>query len=174
MTDKRRVVALEVEEIAAVERALNSAIAKRFSMNARDVIRYALIHCDELFASLEQRETEITEIKRGLKAVILRVDEAMELFEDVTKETRGRPKRRSNAKLTDEEKTEEGRLICEELEGIIQGNMCFYKKREITPTNTPAEYEVGLPLNTLTEQTVKEQYFPSREEYEALVVKQKS
>lgn len=171
MTDKRRVVALEVEEIEAVEKALHSAIAKRFSMNARDIIRYCLLHGDELFAVLEQRETEITEIKRDLKAVMLRVDEAMELFEDVTKETRGRPKRRSNAKQTDEEKTEEGRLICEELDGIIQGNMCFYKKREITPTNTPAEYEVGLALTALNEQTLAEQYFPSREAYEALVNK---
>lgn len=171
MTDKRRVVSLEVDELKAVEHALTSAIAKRFSMNARDVIRYCLLHGDELFAALEQRETEITEIKRDLKSIVLRIDEAMELFEDVTKETRGRPKRRSNAKLTDEEQTEVGKNLCTELGGIIQGNMCFYKKHEITPTNTPAEYEVGLALTALNEQTLAEQYFPSREAYEALVNK---
>lgn len=170
MTNKRRIITLNEEEIDSVDRALTSAIAKRFNMNARDMVRYCLVHADELIGALDQRETDISVIRRDLKVIADRVDEAMDTFEDITKETRGRPKRRT-AKPTEAEEADAGRLICEELGGIVQGHMCFYKKFEITPAKTTFETEVGLPLSVLTENLIDEQYFPSKEEYEALKAK---
>lgn len=166
---KRRVVTLAQDEIDAVNSVLETKTAKRFNMNARDVIRYVLVHCGEQFRVLDNSEADTAKIARSMRAIEDGVLNAMKVFEDLM--LRGGSGRKSgapraNAKLTEDEEMERGLLICEQLGGVRQSHMCFYKKFEVTPAMTVAETEVGLPLATLSEQNLKDQYFPSKEEYE--------
>lgn len=162
---KRRVIALNPDEIAAIDKALTRKLATDFDMTGRQLVRYAINHVEDLFDIMEHKDNVLFDLKKSMKVIETRVDEAMEFFEDATKETRGRPKKRANAKQTPEDLMDAGRLVCEELDGIVQGNMCYYKKHEITAGGTPTSYEVGLALDALSEQTITEQYFPDKETF---------
>ena len=167
---KRRTIILSDAEDKAVKSLLNSPLAERFSMGERDVIRYLLKNGSELFAIFGNQQSEITATKMAVRDLSSKIESVLDKVVELAKETRGRPKR-ANAKVTPAEEYEAGRLICEELGGIVQGNMCVYKKYEITPAGTPFESEVGLDLTALTERMIDDQYFPSREEYERLLKK---
>lgn len=69
----------------------------------------------------------------------------------------GRP-----ARLTPEQEQERGREICTLLEGREAAGTCFYMKREISAIGRAVEYEVGEPLEKLTEAHVENQYDPNK------------
>jgi len=57
--------------------------------------------------------------------------------------------------------------ICNALGGTVDGEMCMYKKRELTAIGKPAEYEVGVGLDALSQENIDTQYYPDRETWEA-------
>lgn len=92
------------------------------------------------------------------------VKEAPEPKEPKVKSDRG-PGRPSQTDLM-KDKAEEGKRLCELLEGAVDGESCRYTKYELTAIGQKQAYSVAVPLALLSEETVAGQYFPSREEYE--------
>lgn len=76
---------------------------------------------------------------------------------------RGRPR----TKPTEEDREIEGISLCELLGGEVRGQMCVYKRYELTPASICVETEFGEPYLNLTEEDVAKQYDPSRAEYES-------
>lgn len=167
----RRTIILSPEEESAIKGLTSTPLAQRFSMNERDIIRYVLKNARELFELHNAQQSEISATKFAVISLTKRVEDVLDRVVELAKDHRGRPKR-ANAKATPEEELDAGKLICEELGGTIQGNMCLYKKYEVAPSGKPQRpYEVGLPLVSLTEQMIDEQYFPSRAAYEEATLK---
>jgi hypothetical protein len=69
-------------------------------------------------------------------------------------------------KQTDEEKEAGGMAICEALGGVIEGNSCTYRKYEITAAGRPVDFEVSIPIKSLTQAEVDGQYSPSQDKWQ--------
>lgn len=69
----------------------------------------------------------------------------------------GRP-----ARLTPEQEQERGREICTLLGGREAAGTCFYMKREISAIGKAVEYEIGEPLEKLTDSHVENQHEPNK------------
>lgn len=65
----------------------------------------------------------------------------------------------------EQEERERALGICTALGGRVEGDICYYKKYEITAAGLVVETNVSNHLNSLTEQMIDEQYYPSKEEW---------
>lgn len=65
----------------------------------------------------------------------------------------------------EQEKRERALEICEALGGRVEGDVCYYKKYEITAAGLVVETSVSNNLDSLTDKMVDEQYYPSKEEW---------
>lgn len=55
-----------------------------------------------------------------------------------------------------------GENFCNDLDGRIDGEMCRYKKYEITAGGFVAENTVSVPVLALTQKSVDDQYYPNK------------
>lgn len=175
---KRRIIEINDDEIKALEDMEQEPLVKRFMMSRRDIIRYILLNGRTLLA--HSPEMHVTAMKRDLAETNAKVTELVTLLKDALRLSSLKtgsaalfPKEgRKNAKLTEDDKTQRGQMICDVLGGTIDGHMCLYKKYEIGPGGRPQRpYEVGVALAALTEQHVQGQYFPTQEAYKEALEK---
>ncbi len=83
----------------------------------------------------------------------------------ITKRGKGAAATGMSKEEKEEAERENGLRICKLLEGRNEGDMCMWKKYEITAGGFTAEYEVSDHLLNLSEKLVEDQFDPSRDEY---------
>lgn len=157
------------EELAALETIGKREPYYSLGIGKRKLIRAAILS----FVLVEDEQT--SRLEKVLERYVQRTHDlivgtvAATVAIHASKMSPGRPVRPleaptvSRSKMSDEEKDDAGKMVCEALQGTIDGRSCRYYKHEVTAIGKAVRYELVEPLSGLTEADVLKQYDPNRE-----------
>lgn len=170
--ESRLSLVLDDEEIEAFAKAEIMQPFASLKSSRRMMMRYAILNLPNLLEIQTETLTkedikEVIELLHGLAAVMAARPVGMQ------GDRRG-PKINKPAKMTDEEKEEEGFTICTILEGTVDGKSCRYSRYEVLPTGRAVKYELTDPLVSLSQADVTNQYQPTRASWEAAAARDAS
>lgn len=159
----------EVDDLVEKIRALGAPFSLITSKTG--IIEYALLLClgkGERPITVDQINELITAYRSGM---LDKLAESLPATPVEDRRSPGRPRKDAPvvAAVID---NVSGTAICSVLGGTVANGSCMYKKREITPTGKAVEFEVGIPLDRLSQLDIDGQYEPTREIWEAAKAKQ--
>ncbi len=178
---KSHSIKLEDDEIAILEDMMKLPEFEDFELSRRNMLRYVIKNFKKHHDSLHDQQHEMTQLKKGLTELrnyfdldAIRVKDLIMMLVTNKKgeilELLQSKKPRNIRSLEDAEK--EGRAICQVLGGEVNGNgECVYTAYKVTPSGKAIDFPVTVKIEDLTELNVKDQYLPSKSEYEQVKLK---
>lgn len=164
-TGKKWSLELSAEEDRVLNEAKETSPYKEIGASKRQVLRMAILSFGAEKSALVQMKDTLLRIDRTIAGALARKPGAKE-----SAPTEKEP--RKNARMTDEDKDDVGRSICSMLGGTVAGRSCSYMRYEVMPTGRAVEYNVSMPLASLSEADVAKQYDPDPETWRAAKAQQ--
>lgn len=155
----RFTVAITEPESVTLKRIAEATPLMKLGVDRNTMIRYIIISYEEMQKKVAELETKIETTTR--EAMLASRGVAGKPFKEPALSYAEKKEK------AEEEKRARGIGLCEALEGRLDGDVCVFKKYEITAVGYVVDSMVTENIYNLSEKTLDDQYYPSRAEWEA-------